>query len=65
MKRKSQEVKILELLRQGQVSPMSALYKAGCYRLGARIFDLRQKGYKITTDKSNGYAVYTLEKEAE
>ena len=65
MKRKSQEVKILELLRQGQVSPMSALYAANCYRLGARIFDLRQKGHKITTDKSNGYAVYTLEKEAE
>lgn len=66
MKRKSQMEKVLELLQKGYpVTPMSALYKAGCYRLGARIFDLRRKGHKITTDKSNGYAVYTLEKEAE
>ena len=60
MKRKSQMEKVLEMLQKGQVTPMSALYKAGCYRLGARIFDLRRKGYNIVTDKSKGYASYTL-----
>jgi len=65
MKRKSQMEKVLELLQKGQVTPMSALYAANCYRLGARIFDLRRKGYNIVTDKSKGYASYTLEKEVQ
>lgn len=65
MKRKSQMEKVLELLQKGYpVTPMSALYAANCYRLGARIFDLRRKGYNIVTDKSKGYATYALEKEA-
>lgn len=29
--------------------PLSALREYGCYRLGARIADLRREGYNITT----------------
>lgn len=32
----------------GSINPMQALGDLGCYRLGARIYDLRQGGHHIT-----------------
>ncbi len=41
---------ILEHLKHfGSIEPLTALREYGCYRLGARISDLRQEGYNIVT----------------
>ena len=41
---------ILKRLLDGKtVTPKTAYEEFGCYRLGARIFDLRKRGYDITT----------------
>ncbi len=49
---KSQEKWILEQLQQGKpVTPIDALDGCGCFRLGARIFDLKQQGHNIFTEK--------------
>ena len=32
----------------GSINPMQALGDLGCYRLGARIWDLRHDGHRIT-----------------
>ena len=34
----------------GSITPMEALDSFGCYRLGARIWDLRHDGYDIETE---------------
>ena len=42
---------ILEALQRGEkITPLEALYKYGCLRLGARIWDLKQKGHKIIAE---------------
>lgn len=42
--------KIEEWLLQGyELTPMQALKKWGCMRLGARIYDLRKEGMNIST----------------
>lgn len=44
----SQDAHILHALLQGErLTPLDALLRFGCFRLGARIFDLRQRGYDI------------------
>jgi hypothetical protein len=44
----TQSDKILEHLRSGQtLTPLEALRKYGCLRLGARVYDLKQKGVTI------------------
>ena len=45
------KAKVLEWLRaHGTITPMEALRGFGCYRLGARIWDLRHKdGFDIET----------------
>jgi hypothetical protein len=44
----TQSEKILEHLRSGQtLTPLEALRKYGCLRLGARVYDLKQKGVTI------------------
>lgn len=44
----SQEIQILNYLRRGHaITPLEALWKFGCLRLGARIYDLRRMGYRI------------------
>lgn len=58
------------LKRYGSIEPLTALREYGCYRLGARIADLRQEGYDIATEKMQErskvtgrtvvYAKYTL-----
>ena len=39
---------ILDALLRGEtLTPLDALKKYGCFRLGARIWDLRHSGYQI------------------
>lgn len=48
----SQRDRILEALRHGEsLTPLSALRRFGTFRLGARILELREAGYRIVTDK--------------
>ena len=55
----SQKAKILAYMQAGnKITPIEALEKYGCFRLGARIADLKEDGYDIksqfvttTTDK--------------
>lgn len=49
----SQASKILEYMTQNPIDPMTALRKFGCFRLAARINDLRNEGHKIITTKKN------------
>ena len=63
---KSQSKQILNHLSKGvSITPIDALQMFGCFRLGARIKDLRNEGYpiKTTTIKSGKkrFASYTLE----
>ncbi len=50
MKKVSQNQKILDHMLSGKsIDPMQALRKMGCFRLAARINDLRDMGYRIDT----------------
>ena len=55
---------ILGMLRRDPVTPFDALQEAGCFRLAARVRDLRDMGHEIHTDirtaEGKRYAVYTL-----
>jgi len=67
----SQNEKIADYLKSGKViNPMIALHKFHCFRLAARISDLRSKGLNIKSSlvddvNSDGdpvrYSVYWLE----
>jgi hypothetical protein len=47
----SQSAHILAYLREGNsLTPLEALNRFGCFRLGARIWDLKQEGHDIHTD---------------
>jgi len=49
--KKTQSDKILSYLQRGHhISPIQALNKFGCFRLAARIHDLRKKGYNIASE---------------
>ena len=63
---RSQAEEILAYLRTGKsISPLEALEKFGCFRLGGRIYDLKKAGHKINTElvERNGkrFAEYRLE----
>lgn len=67
MKDKSQQQKILSYLLKGyRITPLEALSKFGCLRLGARIWNLKHMGHKIeremVDDIENGkrYASYFI-----
>lgn len=64
-RKKSQKQQILDYLLEGnEITPMDALNKFGCFRLGARIADLKKDGYDIKTRIAKGdknYAIYRLE----
>lgn len=69
MDRKSQNQKIGEWLLAGKtINPLQALEKFGCFRLGARIHDLKAGGMQIVTervtDKKSGkfWAEYKIAK---
>lgn len=62
----SQNARILNDLKAGKsITPIDGLNNYNCFRLGARICDLRRRGYEIRTEiiKNNGkrYAKYTME----
>lgn len=43
---------ILAYMKAGNgITPMDALNLCGCFRLSARIADLKQRGYDIVTEK--------------
>jgi hypothetical protein len=46
----SQKTDILAHLQHGPITPMEALKKYGCFRLAARIDNLRQDGHDIATE---------------
>ena len=46
----SQNHAILSHLKRKPITPIEALENYGCFRLAARINDLRGSGHKITTD---------------
>ena len=61
----SQNVQIRKHLESGNtITPLEALNRYGCLRLGARICDLRQDGLPVKTEiKRNGrkrFAEYSL-----
>ncbi len=63
----SQEEDIIHHLHNiGGLTPIEALEKYGCFRLGARIKDLRDQGYKIKTimvqHNNKRFAKYVEEK---
>lgn len=44
----SQSKAILNYLRKGKkITPLEALNRWGCFRLGARVYDLKQDGHDI------------------
>ncbi len=44
--------RILRYMKEfGSIDPIQALRDVGCYRLGARIKDLRDSGYTIITER--------------
>jgi len=58
---------ILEyMVKFGSITPREALNKFNCFRLGARIWELKQKGYtinsEIITEDGKSYAKYSLVK---
>lgn len=60
----SQKNLIHQHLKMEPISPLEALEEYGCFRLAARIADLREDGHNIETvqTKQNGkrYATYRL-----
>lgn len=60
---------VLDHLRSKPITPRTALRLYGCFRLAARIHDLRQDGHQIITRKvlneeGNPYAEYHLLRQA-
>lgn len=48
--KQSQNAAILKHLQSGKhINPIQALNNYGCFRLGARIYNLKKMGYKIRT----------------
>jgi hypothetical protein len=62
---KTQKQQIQAYLTKGKsLTPIDALTKFGCFRLAARISDLRNEGLniatKIVTKKGKSYASYSI-----
>ena len=66
MPKKTQNARILEhLLKGNSITPHEALFKFGCFRLSARIYELKSKGYTFSKEQmknqhGNSFAKYTL-----
>lgn len=61
----NQKQQIAKYLSKGKsITPMDALKKFGCFRLAARIADLRNEGVniatKIVTKEGKSYASYRI-----
>ena len=64
MERQNETV-MSHLRRWGSITPAEAYTDLGIYRLGARIFDLRERGHEIQNTRPMGKpARYVLVKEA-
>ena len=52
MSKPTQAERILEYMREHPegITPITALDEFGCFRLGARIYDLRREGHQITAE---------------
>lgn len=65
----SQSAMILNFLESGgSLTPIEALQKFSCFRLAARINDLREAGHEIQTeilkdDNGKSYASYSIPKD--
>lgn len=47
----TQNEAVLEYMREhGSITPQEAVNALGCFRLSARIYDLREQGYLIRTE---------------
>ena len=46
-KKLTQTDMVLDMIKRDWVTPLDALRECGCFRLGARILELTQQGYKI------------------
>ena len=59
-------LRYMETHKKG-ITPIDALELCGCFRLSARIWDLRHKGFAIRSEvvEGKGYCRYCLEEEAE
>jgi hypothetical protein len=67
MNRKSQKQNILEYMETGvPISAITAINRWSCFRLAARIHDLRRDGHKVRTHIEQigraKYAIYSLAK---
>lgn len=63
----TQNTHILKALEEGaRLTPIDALRRFGCFRLGARIADLKKAGHKIVTKMvskdGKRFAEYRLER---
>ena len=63
----SQEKRILEYLKEGNsITPLDALNRFGCFRLGARIWNLKHSGHNIKEEDvrigGKRFAKYSLDK---
>lgn len=47
---KSQNQQILQRLSRGPMTALDALQECGCFRLSARIYDLRSEGHLIAAE---------------
>lgn len=61
----TQSDQILMHLKHGPITPLEALHRYGCFRLAARILELREQGHNINVQRielPNGKTVaqYTL-----
>ncbi len=59
---KPQPVAILQALREHPegITPHDALRWVGSFRLAARVSELREAGFDVRCDRSDGYGRYTL-----
>lgn len=64
----SQDARILEYLKEGHsLTPLDALKRFNCFRLGARMYDLKREGWKVCSEIVRGengkhWARYWIEK---
>lgn len=66
---KTQNTQVLEHLRRHKtITALEALREYGCFRLAARIKELRDAGHKIqscmTTEKGKRFALYYIGRQA-
>lgn len=49
---------LMYMQKHGSISAAEAIENFGCYRLGARIYDLRHRGYRIMRVMEHGQNRY-------